>query len=114
VTQRTTYVDLGATAMDAVDGLVEVVVNARQLQLINTSLPTPPNQNGSMIEFTATDAAGNTARMKRTVRVLSPCLAPSFLCALPLVRHEPTPPPQYAWPARIGVTPAHTHHHAPG
>ena len=86
MTQRQAFVDLGASALDAIDGLVGATANAGQIAAIDTSEPTPTGQTGFVVRYTAIDNAGNAAYLNRTVRVVSPCETPSFLCPLPLVR----------------------------
>ncbi|PKF63475.1 hypothetical protein CW745_01095 [Psychromonas sp. psych-6C06] len=54
------YVELGATALDAVDGVVEVSVEGG----VNIDM-----MNDYIITYTATDKAGNKATEKRTVSV---------------------------------------------
>ncbi|PKF62156.1 hypothetical protein CW745_07100 [Psychromonas sp. psych-6C06] len=54
------YVELGATALDAVDGVVEVSVEGG----VNSDM-----MNDYIITYTATDKAGNKATEKRTVSV---------------------------------------------
>ncbi|KAK3269638.1 hypothetical protein CYMTET_21928 [Cymbomonas tetramitiformis] len=78
VTQMQQYRDLGAYAMDAVDG--PVVVTADGLAAVNTSLPTPLDAP-FRITYTALDAAGHVAVAERRVAVVSPCEPPSALCA---------------------------------
>eukprot|EP00854_Cymbomonas_tetramitiformis_P018972 gene18972-22677_t len=81
VFQREEYVDAGATAEDARDGFVIVVITGADA--VGTYNITNEEQ-GSMphiITFTATDAAGNTATLIRKVVVESPCEAPSYMCA---------------------------------
>jgi hypothetical protein len=61
VEQNTTYTDAGATASDAVDGTVSVTSSGTA----DTSVV-----GSSVITYTATDAAGNTATLTRTVNIV--------------------------------------------
>ncbi|KAK3236708.1 hypothetical protein CYMTET_53167 [Cymbomonas tetramitiformis] len=79
VTQRETYKDDGATAIDAVDGFV--MVTAAGIDLVDTSVPT--GKDGALafsITYSASDAAFNSASVTREVTVVSPCEEPSYLC----------------------------------
>ncbi len=62
VVQNTTYADAGATAVDAVDGIVSVTSSGS----VDTTVI-----DSYTITYTATDAAGNTATATRTVNVIA-------------------------------------------
>ncbi|KAK3270337.1 hypothetical protein CYMTET_21258 [Cymbomonas tetramitiformis] len=78
---RETYTDAGALAEDRRDGFLPVTVLG--LSELSTEEATPPG-NPFILQYTATDFAGNQAApLQREVAVVSPCMAPSFLCDEP-------------------------------
>lgn len=82
VMQRQAYADVGAQAVDAVDGYTAVTVDG--LQEINTSQTTA---NDYVITYSAVDSSNNSATpVQRRVAVVNPCPSPAKLCDLPLVR----------------------------
>ncbi len=62
VAQGSTYTDPGVIAMDNVDGTIVVAVDATA---VDTAVP----QGSFLVQFTATDRAGNVATATRTVNV---------------------------------------------
>ena len=62
IDQNSSYEDAGATAVDAVDGVVAVVVSGS----VDTA-----TEGTYTLTFTATDAAGNTASLVRNITVTS-------------------------------------------
>ena len=73
VVQMTEYVDPGAVADDSVDGYVRV--STQGAVSIDTKI-----LGEYVVLYQAKDAAGNFAEGQRTVRVVSPCEPPSFMC----------------------------------
>ena len=61
VDQNTSYTDAGATAVDAVDGVVDVVVTG------SVDITTAGTYT---LTYTATDSVGNTAEITRIVTVI--------------------------------------------
>lgn len=60
--QNSVYTELGATAVDAIDGNIEVIITG----IVDTS-----TINTYIITYSATDYSGNTSSIKRYVNVIS-------------------------------------------
>ncbi|KAK3236511.1 hypothetical protein CYMTET_53346 [Cymbomonas tetramitiformis] len=85
VLMREEYTDAGALAEDLRDGFLPVTVLG--LSELSTTEVTPPGAP-LILQYTATDLAGNQAVMvQREVAVVSPCTPPSYLCDESITAH---------------------------
>lgn len=75
VLQGETYTDLGATALDNVDGVIN---NVTVTSNVNTNIV-----GTYQVNYMATDASGNTAEAIRSVEVLSSDVTPPVITVLP-------------------------------
>ncbi|KAL0024407.1 hypothetical protein WJX79_011128 [Trebouxia sp. C0005] len=75
VTQGQAYSDPGATAYDAVDGVITSIVTTG-VSAIDTMVA-----GSYSVTYTAEDAAGNVATATRVVKVVSPCTGVEHFCS---------------------------------
>ncbi len=68
------YVELGATAIDDIDGAVEVTIDATAVNAAEAGV--------YQVEYTAVDKAGNIGRIGREVRVLAADITPPVIALL--------------------------------
>ncbi|KAK3267327.1 hypothetical protein CYMTET_24107, partial [Cymbomonas tetramitiformis] len=76
IPQLGVYVELGATAVDAVSGCLEVVSSGGESLNLRNVTDGPPHA----VQYSVEDSAGNTGTRTRWVVVEPRCEAPSFLC----------------------------------
>lgn len=74
----TQYSDAGASAQDAVDGNLTAAVSSYGLKAVSTAWPTAQGKP-HVVAYRVADAAGNTARAYRRVRVV--CAPSERICA---------------------------------
>eukprot|EP00884_Botryococcus_braunii_P013490 jgi/Botrbrau1/22141/Bobra.0206s0065.1 len=74
ITQGTAYADMGANALDAVDGVIPFIntVGATDVDILKVGNYT--------VMYTVSDKAGNVARATRTVVVKAACSQPESFC----------------------------------
>lgn len=74
VTWKSTWVDPGATAFDAVDGDCTSSIQSFGVGAVDTSVPTPPGKTFSyVVEYAVSDKSNNAApTARRLIRVVCP------------------------------------------